>query len=185
MLISSDDLKRKIIQYMLDHGYIFPDTMNAFRRILKRNPDSLKECSDEDLLKVSNWIDAHCTENTAYQAATRTLWSQNNVDINDSLTDRNKDAIYYFFSAANIAINEQPERDRIAAEKAEQERAKQDRLNANDNRYAGEVGDAVEFEVADVSVAGYIEIPVWPHDSYPLLKIIDVNGLIYNWGNKA
>ena len=178
--ITAAGFKRRLIKYIQDFGYQFPDTINDVRRMLITGVfvNVTQACDDASINQVNDFINNHCQGNTNWQRMVRERWTETWATYNDNLRDRSRDDVALYCQVINIALNEQPERDRAEAER---DRIRQD--NENNTTYAGEEHSAVSFIVNTVEVERYIEIPTYNGGSYPQLKLTDSAGHIYMWSN--
>lgn len=178
--ITAVGFKRRLIRYIQDFGYEFPNTINDVRRMLIRGSfvESTQECDDASINQVNAFVENHCQGDTNWQRLARERWAERWATYNERITDRSRDDVALYCQIINIALNEQPERDRAQAER---DRIRQD--NENNTTYAGEEGTAVSFIVNTVEVERYIEVPTYNGGSYPQLKLTDRQGHIFIWSN--
>ena len=154
---SMEKAKKKAYTYVDQHGYISGETGKSFAEILSRN-DNIPEASDEQVDAVERYL-------------RDSLQSENNDYIRNALATWTKE--YYERRDAGLITSA------VASYKKarDQEAARQARINADGNQFAGQIGDKIRVVIETVSVAFYNST-----FGYPIYRIIGRDGKIYSWG---
>lgn len=188
--IPSDDIRRLIFKYVSDFGYIKggygyhnnngtsyrgSPTVAEIARILDSENYSDYLAPDTD--EINNWVNNLQPEGqfADFQRKIKDVWPKR-VFVRDD---------FPILCAAVASFNR--EKEYQERQRARQERAAkhQQAVEADSNRWAGNVGDEIEFVVKEAKIVTYIRPNYYNASDYPLWKITDVNGLVYSWGDTS
>ena len=193
--INNDTIKKVVLGYVKDNGYIKGDygyhnnnftsyrgspTVAELKRIFDEGNYDDYLVPDNVLDEMDNWVNHLDFSNVRladYFRRCQEIWEKPHVD---------KDDLSILASMCNTFFQNKRFAQRRAEQQAERERQQQvhqARLESPANRFAGNVGDTVEFEIAEAGIDRWIDPPTNYTSSYPLWKIKDAEGLVYTWGD--
>lgn len=188
--ISAENFKRIIIKYVLENGYIkgswngrystASPTVTEINRILRslNQGEDLTEylCSLEQYEDINTWVQNTIPSGPMAEWQNKCINSWNKEENLDQDDLKN---IVSFVSS----YDQQKKFERRNQEKQERERQHQAAIESESNVWAGEVGDNVQFIVKEAKISGWVQPRSYYADSYPIWKIIDMQGRTYSWGD--
>lgn len=157
LVMMMDDIKKKAITYVKDHGYVPGKTGEKFNEALSE--EKINDCDPNLIHEMDNWIN-DLYDSSSWISNIKGVWGKDEYEYRDAslLTS----AISAFLKNKMI----------------------KDANRSNEsNTYAGNVGDEVTLTIQNVSVAYEKTVYFGKNsNSYPVYKIIDEDGKIYLWG---
>ena len=187
-------IKRVILKYVKEHGYLRGDygysnpngtsyrgspTVAAITSILDNNAEDLQQvaCTPEDLEKMNNWVNNITPEQTQhYEDYFRNgieTWNKEHLD---------KSNLPLVCSFCNTYFNSE-KRLQQQREREQREREHQLEVQSPSNVHAGQVGDVVQFVIAEAHVTRWINPGYYNSREYPVWQIKDTQGKLYSWGD--
>lgn len=194
--IDNDTIKRVVLGYVNENGYIKGEygyhnnnystyrsspTVLELTRIFDEGDYGEYLASEKLFNEMNDWVDHLDMSNEqlrGYFTKGKEMWDKNHVA---------KEELSLLASFCNTFIRNKQYQQNVLdrqVEKERREREHQEKVSSESNKFAGNVGDVVEFELGkDAEIERWIEVPTYYGGSYPVWKLTDINGLVYTWSD--
>lgn len=155
-----DKIRKQILQYIKDNGYLPVKTVEAFKEKLFAR-QHLSECTDAEIDQITDA--ATRLGNSDWSRNAHAAWNKEYIELRD------------FNLIASLCS--------ICLQNIAKENARRNSGGELDNAYAGEVGDTVEFTITSAMISHYRTPNVYRANPYPVYRMTDETGKIYMWGS--
>lgn len=187
-------IKRVILKYVKEHGYLRggygysnpngasyrgSPTVAAITSLLDNNAEDLQPiaCSPEELEKMNIWVNNIIPADIIYYVD----YFRKGIEVwhKEHLT---KSDLPLVCSFCNTYFNSEK---RLVQQREREQRQREHEMQVQSpsNVHAGQVGDVIQFVIAEANITRWISPGFYATKDYPLWKIKDTQGKIYYWSD--